>query len=112
MDTADAGGLFLRRLSCDALGGVVDATDRVEQPQLLSRSHCTIRAAIVVEGGGARHRIGEQLEPTCRRAILERALTSRAAATPLVPDAASTYPMLRGAAAIVAAPYFAAPRVA
>jgi N-acetylglucosamine repressor len=46
------------------------------------------------------------------KVIHERALTALAGATPVIPEAASTYPRLRGATALVAAPTFAAPRVA
>jgi N-acetylglucosamine repressor len=54
----------------------------------------------------------ELLEPTVRQAIAERALTAGAAATPIRPVNASEYPRLQGAAALVAAPAFAAPVVA
>jgi hypothetical protein len=47
-----------------------------------------------------------------RAMIRERALTSLAAATPIIPEPASNYPRLRGATALVAAPIFAAPQVA
>jgi N-acetylglucosamine repressor len=54
----------------------------------------------------------DRVEPLIRHAIVERSLTSAAAATPIVPELASTYPRLRGATALVAAPVFAAPQVA
>lgn len=54
----------------------------------------------------------EQLEPIIRRVIAERALTTDAAATVIVPEPASSHPRLRGATALVAAPIFAAPQVA
>jgi hypothetical protein len=44
--------------------------------------------------------------------ISDRVLTEGAAATPLVAEAASSYPRLRGGTALVAAPLFAAPRIA
>ena len=47
-----------------------------------------------------------------REEIAGRALTPTAAATPIIPEQASTHPRLRGATALVAAPVFAAPRVA
>lgn len=62
--------------------------------------------------GGEITEAWEHLAPMMRRVIRERALTSMAAATPLVPDPASSYPRLRGATALVAAPVFAAPQVA
>jgi predicted NBD/HSP70 family sugar kinase len=52
------------------------------------------------------------IESTVRTALAERALTSAAAETDIRPVAATEYPRLRGAAALVAAPAFAAPVVA
>jgi predicted NBD/HSP70 family sugar kinase len=52
------------------------------------------------------------IQDTVRQAITERALTEAAARTPLRITSAQEYPRLRGAAALIAAPTFAAPRVA
>ena len=52
------------------------------------------------------------IENTVRKAMTERTLTEAAAQTPLRVTAAQEYPRLRGAAALIAAPTFAAPRVA
>jgi predicted NBD/HSP70 family sugar kinase len=52
------------------------------------------------------------IEPTVRSALAERALTPAAAATDIRTVAASEYPRLQGAAALVAAPAFATPAVA
>ncbi|MEA2206585.1 MAG: hypothetical protein QOE77_3361 [Blastocatellia bacterium] len=52
------------------------------------------------------------IEETVRAAMLERTLTEAAARTPLRITPAQEYPRLRGAAALIAAPTFAAPRVA
>lgn len=52
------------------------------------------------------------IESTVRAAIAERALTGEAAATPIRTVSAAEYPRLQGAAALVAAPAFAAPVVA
>ncbi len=52
------------------------------------------------------------IEGTVRAALAERTLTPAAAETELRPVAASEYPRLQGAAALVAAPAFAAPVVA
>jgi len=52
------------------------------------------------------------IEPAVRAAIAERALTPAAAETDIRPVASTEYPRLRGAAALVAAPAFAAPVVA
>jgi N-acetylglucosamine repressor len=52
------------------------------------------------------------IEGIVREAIAERALTEAAARTPLRVTSTQQYPRLRGAAALIAAPMFAAPRVA
>jgi N-acetylglucosamine repressor len=52
------------------------------------------------------------IQDTVRQAITERALTEAAARTPLRVTSAQEHPRLRGAAALIAAPTFAAPRVA
>ena len=52
------------------------------------------------------------IENAVREALAERALTESAARTPLRIVATQEYPRLRGAAALIAAPTFAAPRVA
>ena len=52
------------------------------------------------------------IEDTVRQALAERALTDAAARTPVLVASAQEYPRLRGAAALIAAPTFAAPRVA
>ncbi|HBB87711.1 MAG TPA: hypothetical protein DC047_08865 [Blastocatellia bacterium] len=52
------------------------------------------------------------IEETVRSAMVERALTEAASRTPLRITPAQEYPRLRGAAALIAAPTFAAPRVA
>ena len=49
---------------------------------------------------------------TVQSALAERALTAEAARTDIRPVAAGEYPRLQGAAALVAAPAFAAPVVA
>ena len=52
------------------------------------------------------------IEQIVRKGLHERALTRAAAATPIIPEQLGGYPRLRGATALVAAPHFAAPRVA
>lgn len=52
------------------------------------------------------------IEATVGQALAERALTERAAHTPLRVSVTHESPRLRGAAALIAAPTFAAPRVA
>jgi predicted NBD/HSP70 family sugar kinase len=52
------------------------------------------------------------IETSVREALTERALTKAAANTPLRVASTLEFPRLRGAAALIAAPTFAAPRVA
>jgi predicted NBD/HSP70 family sugar kinase len=52
------------------------------------------------------------IESSVREALGERALTEAAARTPLHIASVQDHPRLRGAAALIAAPTFAAPRVA
>ena len=52
------------------------------------------------------------IETAVREGIMERALTPAGSLTPVVPEQMGGYPRLRGATALVAAPHFAAPRVA
>ncbi len=53
-----------------------------------------------------------RIEPIVREMISQRALTTEAAATPIIPEDSAVSPRLRGATALVAAPLFAAPKVA
>jgi predicted NBD/HSP70 family sugar kinase len=62
--------------------------------------------------GGEITRAWDLIEGTVRTALAERALTAAAATTEIRPVAANEYPRLQGAAALVAAPAFAAPVVA
>ncbi|MFL5563364.1 MAG: ROK family protein [Gemmatimonadaceae bacterium] len=62
--------------------------------------------------GGEITEAWDRIEPIVRAAIAARALTAAAAATPITPDAPTSFPRLRGATALVTAPMFAAPRVA
>jgi predicted NBD/HSP70 family sugar kinase len=71
----------------------------------------TLNPAQIVVGGEITE-AWEFVSAVVREVIRERALTPLAAETPLVPDPASSYPRLRGAAALVAAPSYAAPQVA
>jgi N-acetylglucosamine repressor len=52
------------------------------------------------------------IEERVREMVGERALTPQAARTPIIPEPVNEFPRLRGAAALVSAPFFAAPRVA
>ena len=68
--------------------------------------------AVQVFVGGEITQAWDMIEAAVREGILERALTPAAAQTPVVPEQLGGYPRLRGATALVAAPHFAAPRVA
>jgi predicted NBD/HSP70 family sugar kinase len=54
----------------------------------------------------------DMIETAVKKGILERALTRAGGVTPVIPEQFGGYPRLRGATALVAAPHFAAPRVA
>lgn len=62
--------------------------------------------------GGEIMQAWDLIEPTVRSAMAERALTPAAADTDIRPVAATDFPRLRGAAALVVAPAFAVPVVA
>jgi predicted NBD/HSP70 family sugar kinase len=62
--------------------------------------------------GGEITEVWDLIEPTVRIALAERSLTPAGAAVDIRPVAASEYPRLHGAAALVAADAFAAPIVA
>ncbi|HEY0776830.1 MAG TPA: ROK family protein [Gemmatirosa sp.] len=71
----------------------------------------TVNPARIVVGGEITA-AWDHVVPIIRAAIAARALTTAAAATPIVPEPASEHPRLRGAIALVAAPVYAAPAVA
>jgi len=52
------------------------------------------------------------IQPAVTRGLMARALTKKSGETPLKIGSTQEYPRLRGAAALIAAPTFAAPRVA
>jgi predicted NBD/HSP70 family sugar kinase len=52
------------------------------------------------------------IAPIIRRTIADRALTDAAAATPVVPEKSPSEARLRGATTLVAAPRYAAPKIA
>ena len=54
----------------------------------------------------------DMISEAVREGILGRTLTRAASQTPVIPEQVGGYPRLRGATALVAAPHFAAPRVA
>ena len=62
--------------------------------------------------GGEIAEAWDLLQGTLRAELERRALTSAAAATPIIPEPGSEHPRLRGAVALVVAPLFAAPVLA
>jgi len=66
-------------------------------------------AQIVV--GGEITGAWDLVEPAIRAEVARRALTPRAAETPVIPEPTGRMPRLRGAVALVAAPVYAAPQV-
>ena len=54
----------------------------------------------------------DMIQGSVREGIMERVLTPAASSTPVIPEQVGGYPRLRGATALIAAPHFAAPRVA
>ena len=54
----------------------------------------------------------DMIDGAVRAGIAERALTEEAGRTPVIPEQLGGFPRLRGATALIAAPHFAAPRVA
>lgn len=103
--------LIARARSRDAkASAALDATARYLGLGLASVINVLDPARVYV--GGEITLAWDLIESTLRAALAERALTPAAAETDIRPVAATEYPRLRGAAALVAAPAFAAPVVA
>jgi predicted NBD/HSP70 family sugar kinase len=88
----------------------IEATARYLGLGLASIVNATDPARIYI--GGEITAAWDLIETTVRSAMAERALTPAAAATDIRPVDAGDYPRLRGAAALVVSPAFAAPVVA
>ncbi len=99
-----------------ALGGDLKARAAVQ----MTGKYLGVGLALIVNAldpsavyvGGEITAAWDLIEPPMRTAFLERALTQAVATTPIRPVATVEYPRLRGAAALVTAPAFAAPVVA
>jgi predicted NBD/HSP70 family sugar kinase len=113
---AQSSGLTITDVIARARGGEVRALDAL---------HATARylgagLAVIINTlspsqifvGGEITEVWDQLAPIIREMVAMRALTEMAAATPILPETASGFPRLRGGTALVAAPMFAAPRIA
>jgi predicted NBD/HSP70 family sugar kinase len=105
------GDLIARALSGDARArDCIQVTARYLGLGLATLVNAVNPARIYI--GGEITAVWDMIEKTVRAALAERAITETAAATPIHVAAAVEYPRLRGAAAVVSAPTFAAPRVA
>jgi predicted NBD/HSP70 family sugar kinase len=103
--------LIARARSGDAKAvTAIEATARYLGLGLASVVNATDPARLYI--GGEITAAWDLIEATVRAALAERALTPAAAATDIRPVAASEHPRLRGAAALVVSPAFAAPVVA
>ncbi len=99
-----------------ALGGDLKARAAVQ----MTGKYLGVGLALIINAldpsavyvGGEITAAWDLIEPPMRTAFLERALTQAVATTPIRPVATVEYPRLRGAAALVTAPAFAAPVVA
>ncbi|HVT40657.1 MAG TPA: ROK family transcriptional regulator [Gemmatimonadaceae bacterium] len=108
-------GLTIADVITRALSGEERATRALEE----TARYLGIGLAVIINAlnpdqifvGGEITAVWDRISPVIRREIETRALTARAAGTPVSPEL-GTYPRLRGATALVAAPMFAAPRVA
>lgn len=65
----------------------------------------------VIVGGEIAH-AWDLIEPLIRTQVIARVLTEQAGATRIVPEAAHEEQRLKGASALILAPFFAAPRIA
>ena len=109
-------GVTIAEVVSRAIGGEARARDAL----LETARHLGAGLAVIIKTlsptqivvGGEITEAWSLLAPTIHRVIGERALTDLAAETPIVPELASVYPRLRGGTALVAAPLFAAPRIA
>ena len=115
-DSAPASGFTIDDLLARARGGDMKARAAVQS----TGTYLGVGLAVIVNAldpsavyvGGEITGAWDLVEPPLRAAFLERALTPAVAATPIRPVATIEYPRLRGAAALVTAPAFAAPVVA
>jgi N-acetylglucosamine repressor len=109
-------GVTIAEVVSRALAGETRAVEALQE----TARHLGAGLAVIIKTlsptqivvGGEITEAWDQLEPTIRAEIGARALTDLAAATPILPELASTYPRLRGGTALVSAPLFAAPRFA
>jgi predicted NBD/HSP70 family sugar kinase len=103
--------LIARARSRDAkAAGAIESTARYLGLGLAAVVNTFDPACVYI--GGEITRAWDLIEPTVRSALAERALTTEVAATDIRPVAATEYPRLRGAAALVVAPTYAVRGVA
>ncbi len=114
----------LTRTSGLTVGDVVDRAKRGEQRAIRALEETGRYLGVGLAGiinvlnpgaifiGGEVTEAWSILEPAIRAAITDRALTARAASTPIAAEPADSHPRLRGATALVSARAFAAPKIA
>jgi N-acetylglucosamine repressor len=115
-DLVQSSGVTIAEVVARAIRGERRAVDALQE----TARHLGAGLAVIIKTlsptqivvGGEITEAWDQIEPTIRKVIGARSLTDLAAATPIVPELASTYPRLRGGTALVSAPLFAAPRIA
>jgi predicted NBD/HSP70 family sugar kinase len=105
------GDVIARARSGDArAAAAIDETARYLGAGIASVVNALNPAQVFV--GGEITAAWDLVAPAVQAALAERALTTAAAATPIIAEPPEALPRLRGAAALVAAPVFAAPQVA
>jgi predicted NBD/HSP70 family sugar kinase len=115
-DLLEETGLTIGELVTRARTGDARARETLDE----TGRHLGRGLAMIVNGlnpsrvfiGGELTAAWDLLEPWVRAEVAGRALTTVAAATPIIPEQSVEHPRLRGAIALVAAPVFAAPQVA
>ena len=110
------GGFSVREIVSRARGGEARALEALEA----TSRYLGVGVAVIVNAlnpgriiiGGEIASAWEIVEPVLRAQLAARALTAATAATPIDPEPEDEETRLRGAAALVVAPLFAAPQVA
>lgn len=99
-----------------ARSGDTRAVDAIRQ----SGHYLGIGLSVIVNGlnpariyvGGEIAQVWDLISDSIAQTVHERALTDMAARTPIIPEPGSDHPRLRGATALIVAPFFAAPQIA
>ncbi len=111
-----ASGMTIGDVIARARSGDARAVSAIDQTaRYLGAGIATVVSALnpaQIFVGGEITAVWDWIAPKVREALAARALTEAAAATPIIAEPPDALPRLRGAAALVAAPVFAAPQVA